>query len=406
MRRPSAILVAAIALTLAGLRGRGAETWSYASSDHFETFAAGDDAHAREIAAAFEGFHASFSQLFNVPGGRTAPRTKLIVFASAREFAPFRPQDNSIAFWLDTPVGDFIVMQAFDTSAMPTALHEYTHLMVGRTGVQYPLWLNEGIAEFYSTMTRDGSKVRLGLPLPNAVDTLQRGGQLIPLPALFGMDDSSAEGRDAATAARFYAESWALTHMLVTSEPYRAGAMRAFEAIARGEGTMAALDAVYHRPVDAIWSDLKKYLLRFRFGSMSVELPRSAAGAQVMSAPIDQVQLDLVYGTILGWQASHQELGLEILKQLEDRAPGNLALIESRGLIEYYSQRCDTARSYLSKAIAMNSTNSAVQRAYAALTGQAPMPAPKIPPMMPAADPAVDAQVHIALTPCRGQILN
>src|SRR5262249_29736639 len=154
------------------------------------------------------------------------------------------PQSNSVAFWLGTPAGDFIVLQSFDKAALSTALHEYTHLIVGRAGRTYPLWLSEGLAGFYSTMAREGSKLRIGPVLPHAVEALDKGGGLIPLPALFTLDDDSLARQDPQSVGQFYAESWALTHMLLSADTYRRDSAAALAAIAGGQTAADALQAI------------------------------------------------------------------------------------------------------------------------------------------------------------------
>jgi len=76
-------------------------------------------------------------------------------------------------------------------------------------------------------------------------------------------------------------------------------------------------------------------------------------------------------------------------------------MLEARGLIEFYSQRCDNARAYLGQAIAHNSTSPIVERAYAALTARPEaMSSKPAPAMIPGVDQITEPQIHVALATC------
>src|SRR5260370_7433582 len=73
-------------------------------------------------------------------------------------------------------------MKSIAQEYYPVAIHEYTHLVVEHSGLPLPPWLNEGLAEVYSTLKPDGKRVRFGDILIGRVRELQNGQRLDPQP--------------------------------------------------------------------------------------------------------------------------------------------------------------------------------------------------------------------------------
>src|SRR5581483_4896680 len=87
-----------LAVSVQGHQATPAPAWSYASSAHFEVYAEGNERHARQAIADFERFNGFFERVLNVRNAAPT-RTRLVVFATAAEFAPYRTNDNAGAFY-------------------------------------------------------------------------------------------------------------------------------------------------------------------------------------------------------------------------------------------------------------------------------------------------------------------
>ena len=147
-------LAICLVLTAAPL---AAEKWTYASSDYFEVYATGGDRQARDAITYFERVHAFFTDFLKLSPQPGKP-TRLIVFSSDKQFAPYRPNEVAAAFYLAGPDRDFIVMKSLDDESYPIVVHEYAHLIFRHSGARYPIWLNEGLAEFFSTLSPEGRR--------------------------------------------------------------------------------------------------------------------------------------------------------------------------------------------------------------------------------------------------------
>jgi len=80
-----------------------------------------------------------------------------------------------------------------------------------------PLWLNEGLAEFYQNTEIREEDVSLGEPSGENLQWL-RENRLLPLATLFTVDVQSPYYHQENKGSIFYAESWALTHYLFTKD--------------------------------------------------------------------------------------------------------------------------------------------------------------------------------------------
>ena len=87
---------------------------------------------------------------------------------SDKEYYSYHFNPSAYAFYQSTPKGDYVIMRDLAREHFSVAIHEYTHSVVEHSGLNLPLWLNEGLADFYSTVETRQAKVLLGGALPDA----------------------------------------------------------------------------------------------------------------------------------------------------------------------------------------------------------------------------------------------
>src|SRR3977135_3611292 len=95
--------------------------------------------------------------------------------------------------------------------------HEYVHLIVNLNYQHFPLWLNEGFADFLGCATLTAKGGKLGQPSSSELYVLQQS-KLLPLDLLFKVDHQSPYYNEANKTNIFYAESWALVHYLMLDQ--------------------------------------------------------------------------------------------------------------------------------------------------------------------------------------------
>jgi TonB family protein len=200
----------------------GAEQWLRGQSEHFEMYSSATEDQSRRILVGLEEFRANFLGLFPLHGA-SEPRTTVVVFESDSGFRRYKPQykgkpkDVSGYF---IPASDEVMIamtsESHDEDDDPRRViyHEYVHLLLNTRDAKFPLWLNEGIAEVFSTFKVENGKVEYGQPIANHV-LLLRHHSFLPLPQLFNVTHESPDYNEDDRMGSFYAESWALTHFLL-----------------------------------------------------------------------------------------------------------------------------------------------------------------------------------------------
>ncbi len=263
-----------------------AEKWVRATSPNFELYTPQGERKAKETILYFEQVREFFEKGFTAKPTNTAP-ARIILFGSEKQYAPFRPSEAAAAFYQHGLDRDYIVMGGYSTQADRTAVHEYVHLLCRRSGLRLPVWLAEGIAEVYSTFQPFGSKVRIGSPIEGHIYQARSGW--IPVARLLGVDHGSAEYNRRAHAGSFYAESWALTHMLMLEIEYRPKFDAFFQAIVAETDAATALQSAYGLTVEQVEKRLTMYVRGDRFYAADFPIKLEKSGLVPTVTPVDEV---------------------------------------------------------------------------------------------------------------------
>ncbi len=270
--------------------------WVHVKSDDFEIFSSAGDGDTRRVLQYFERLHSFSAQLFPQAISRkdkTDDPVRIIVFGSAKDYQEYKPNQFADAYYRQTGGRDYIVLGAVSDNVFPLVVHEYMHLVIHYDGLNLPPWLNEGLAELYSTMKPIGDKVVIGNLIAGRVQALQRD-RWTPLATIVGAGADSPYYNEKNKAGALYNEGWALTHMLVLGNDYAPKFPRLLEAITNGAASQSALESVYGKPLTAIEGDLQTYLRRDTFtGRLAPAKMTDGPKATVEPAPAFDVRLSL-----------------------------------------------------------------------------------------------------------------
>ena len=346
-------------------RPAAAEKWTYAASEHFEVYSTGGARNAREALTYFERVHAFFTERFALEVKSKVP-TRLIIFSNERQFAPYRPGEGAAAYYLGGPDRDYIVMERLDDESNPIVVHEYAHLMFKHAGANYPLWLNEGLAEFYSTMTMDGDRMVVGHVPVARLMYLNSGVRLIELDRLFAIDHDSPEYNTRQHSGVFYSQSWALAHMLMATDRYTPKVEAFLTMVAGGRSSTDAFREVYGKSPAAVMADLVNYTTQSQYLGYTPKFtpPKRASYA---TREVEPFEADLVTANLLANARDSERQAREAFERLESQKPGDIGLLESRAYFELRHGNRQEAVSYLSRAIDLGTTNPRVYRDRVAL---------------------------------------
>jgi tetratricopeptide (TPR) repeat protein len=247
-----------------------ADPWLRIRSAHFELFTTASELAGRDLVRHFEQVRGFFLQVFGLQSGDEKP-VRIVAFHSDKEFQPYRPSEAATAFYHKGNEHNYIVMSSADSEHYPVATHEYTHLLIGQFGGTVPLWLNEGLAELYSTVQQVGDKVVVGIAPVGRGQVLLRE-PWIPLETLLSVGQDSPLYNDKSRAGVFYSESWALVHMLNLDRDYRPHLSAMLDAL-KTVASVAAFEQAYGKSIAQVQAELLDYVHREYLHGVAFQIP-------------------------------------------------------------------------------------------------------------------------------------
>lgn len=263
-------------------QARGGVAWLSVRSQNFLVEGAAEEGELRGVAVRLEAYRAAFSRLLSGEHFDAGVPTTVVVFADDAAYAPFKPRLGGRTalgvagyFQPGSDVNYITLARDGDLARDPsTLLHEYTHLLVNNHFRAAPLWLKEGLAEFYSTarLSNDGRRLTVGLPPARRPREL-RGRELLPLATLFTVDQTSAYYSEPPQRSLFYAQSWALVHYLAEARG-EGGLARFTELLAAGTKVEDALRQAFGLGVAEAETGLASYVRLARYKADEKEFNR------------------------------------------------------------------------------------------------------------------------------------
>jgi hypothetical protein len=152
-----------------------------------------------------------------------------------------------------------MVNAAAGGGALGVVYHEYLHRLLTDSFPGMPLWLNEGLAEFFSTFWTNGYQAEIGAPIADYLDLLRKSG-LIPLDRLLAATPRSEEYTRATIKPRFHAQAWLLTHYMIEGDPAPGGGISRY--LRQAGADPDAFESTFGVDATTLESRLSAYLLR------------------------------------------------------------------------------------------------------------------------------------------------
>jgi tetratricopeptide (TPR) repeat protein len=247
----------------------------------------------RRIAIEMEQFRTVVGQLFTKAERPLALPSIVFVFGERNDAKPFMPLT---AGGKPAQIGGFfnrgqdmnailMTLEGFD-EASRIVYHEYTHLLVGGAVRSIPVWLNEGLAEYYSTYTQtDGGKAaEVGRPIAHHVGLLR--DKYTPLADLIAVDRTSDLYNEGQRRSIFYAQSWAMVHYLFAEMKDGPQAINRYAiAIANRRAPNDAFRDAFGTTPAEFDKQLRSYVHRFAFGGRRF-IFNEQVPAPVVSPPV------------------------------------------------------------------------------------------------------------------------
>jgi len=284
------------------------EPWIEGRSAHFTFYASTSREVLNEVVQNLETLHACMQRLPFGGEGRSAGRTLVFVFKDEVAFRDYREREEVSGWFIKAPEANYIALPWSQEDTRRIVFHEYTHFAMHQRYPGIPNWLDEGMAELYSHLRVEGSRVRLGEGFQRRYDTLSRSG-LIPLGTFLSMDNPLHTQGSSNKVAQYYSQSWLLAHFLVMGRKDHPASLQVFirylqEGMPQGE----AIHKAFGLSVEALDKELRTYYdalqTEQRIPVQVVEFPGLGVAAGATVSPMD-------------WDLIQARLGLLAMRVVE-----------------------------------------------------------------------------------------
>jgi tetratricopeptide (TPR) repeat protein len=345
-----------------------ASSWVRLASPDFEILSGAGEKAGRRALERLEQARRVFAA--TTPGFNANLPVRVLLFGSEREFERFRPSPAVVAFYQSGPLRDYIVLLDSGRDAYRVVFHEYAHLVLNHSAPRLPTWLEEGLAELYSTISEAGGMLTVGQPIRSHLSVLQSAPWL-SAERLTAVGKDSPEYNEREQAGLFYAQSWALTHLISLAPGYRGGLPRMVRAIAAGVAPGDAFRMAFGTTVARALEDVKSYLASgirvVHMPGPAIEPVQTAPAAPVHDAAVHLAQAELL--TLMNRDQSAAALYGEAA-----RAGGGAAAEAGLAALALKGGRYDEARRRFERAIALGARDGATYFEYAMLLRDAKAP--------------------------------
>jgi len=276
------------------------KSWIETRTAHFNIYSCGRPQEIYRLATQLEQFSDAYALLAGAQA-LASPPIVVLAFPDQQSMTPFLPlyhdRPASLAGFFKRGNDENLIVLALPGSesaftGMEVILHEYAHLLFRHNSKLWPLWLNEGLAEIYSTFEANGYTVRIAKPIVPYLRLLNRE-PMLPLSKLFAVAPDSPQYNERERQGIFYAESWLLTHFLISggSAAYQSRFGEFTRLLRLGQLPEQAFTNALRTSLGAVEAQLRRYLENGRFEpiqwSLSVNLSYQKAADTRVLTPVE-----------------------------------------------------------------------------------------------------------------------
>lgn len=286
-------LIAAFVFSGARFSAAKHDSWIEVQTAHFVIVTNAGEQKGRSTATQFERIQAFFRQSLAIATQRPSPSVTIFVVTNADAMRRLLPEYFADGFFSPYHVhpagvffqhgGKYFAIVELDTQRsgyFETLYHEYYHALTLPIFPDLPVWLSEGLAEFYGRTQITDEYAVVGEPDRDLLDLLKQN-RLIPLDVLFSVDRKSPYYNEAQRASVFYAESWLLTHYLMIGSPDSHQLLVQYlKALAEGKTARESVAAF--GDLKKLQSALSSYALQRKFLSIKAPVPKMQADTMLV----------------------------------------------------------------------------------------------------------------------------
>lgn len=362
----------------------GGPAWTRVDTENFRVFTDLDAEAAREIAEQLEQDLDALSQAAFENARPILNETEVVVFADSDDYHHFAEQSTAGIFYRRSPLDleaphRVITYGGLNSGTRTRLLHELTHDLFERNFGPAPTWLNEGWAEYYSTVRIVDDRIEIGRALPDMTLTQEsvpfvgqfEGKSLIAIPIasvavpsqLMGMpseefyqlsDELEPDIEVELARTGRYLGAWAFVHLLLDGENPYAKRFQVFLREARESSVEEAWGRAFSGVSTAVIDrDFRRYLANGEL--MVFALPYKPPAAPAVTVhPLTDGEVHLLWAQLYTARlGERKEAAANVRRELKDAIAADPELVEAhhwQGLLAMHEQQWDVSSAALERA--------------------------------------------------------
>jgi tetratricopeptide (TPR) repeat protein len=310
-------------------------SWVQVSSDTYIVKSSAGEERAKRVLKELEGFHqlVGTTLVFRNTELPELP-IEVLLIGDEQTMKELEPEYNGrkvavAGYYQAGRDRDFIVLsgRVFPETLTSIVYHELTHYFIARGLRSHPTWLNEGLAEYFSTAEIRDDEISLG---GLSLDRLQllKTSSLLSLKDFFAVDSSSPYYNESSKASVYYAQAWAFMHYLMHGE-HASRFKEYLRALQKGDASLLQYLNVADRDLDLGFQNYLKVFMQ-RSTRNVVKVSGEGRDMQMESIPDTDAQMSMAEIFLANGKLAEARRHLELLAE---QAPNSTRVSYYRGIL-------------------------------------------------------------------------
>ena len=340
------------------------DRWIEVRTRNFTLYGNANESKTKEVGLEMERLRAVLVALTGATVSNAPVPTWIYVFKTHQALEPYLPHEDgkpipASGYTFYGPDGNYISLSAaWNSDPRPNIYHAYVYDFLSTNFPPQPLWYEVGVAGYYSTFRTEGNEAHTGKIREDDLDLL-RESMLIPLDRLFAVERADPEYNDRYKRRLFYAESWALLHYLIHSQPERKAQLGRFLTLMKqGRPQDEAFREAFGIDYATMFGELVAYIRsrRYFFNRLQFAELKPPTEARVTPMTYDAVLVRL--GDLLCHGRMDELPDAERYYQAALASdPSNAGALAGMGFVRKEQERKDEAAALLRRAAEAGSTD-------------------------------------------------
>jgi TonB family protein len=309
-------------------------SWVQVSSDTYIVKSSAGTDKAQRVLKELESFHQLLGSLVFRNTELPELPIEVLLIGDEQMMKELEPQYNgrrvSVAgYYQRGEDRDFIVLSGDVAPQISTNVvyHELSHYFLSRALKSRPIWLSEGLAEYFANAEIGEDTVLLGGLSQERFQVLKTT-TLLPLRDFFSVDSNSPYYNESSKASIYYAEAWAFVHYMMHGE-HSVRFKRYLDALTRGQADLLAYLNINERDLETGFQTYVKIFLE-RPNRSSVKVSPAKWSMDIESIPETEAEMSIAEIFLANGKLDDARRYLEMLAA---QAPDSTRVSYYRGVL-------------------------------------------------------------------------